>query len=147
MACSGGNSSYADPNGTEISCGYAPVLEVIYDHERSAPAWFSGGAVDIDSTMVSPLQCQSRCLHRSGCQFFSYEVVQIYGVFSHECLLKGAFTDQNCLANPYVPRRTRYKDGRWNIGYVLRVNCVLQTVCCFYTQTVRCFCESCGLQP
>ena len=44
--------------GDVVSCGYAPIVAIVADHEDwPAPGWF-GGTITRDATLVSPQQCQ-----------------------------------------------------------------------------------------
>ena len=110
VARSGRNASFIDANGTEVSCGFAPVLEVIFDDSttRSAPAWYTDPLI-IDPNMRSPIECQAWCYDLDGCDFFSYRAVLVHGVVSHECYLKRAYTEPQCIANQYVPWKTSHR--------------------------------------
>ena len=47
----GGNPSYTDSNGNEVSCGYAPIVAIYADHaDWNAPGWYSGPLV-VDASM------------------------------------------------------------------------------------------------
>ena len=117
----GGNPSYIDSNGNEVSCGYAPIVVIYADHaDWPAPGWY-GGEVTVDPTMNSPLMCQARCIDNADCDYFSYEWELTSGEMYHECYLKEAYTDANtdanvdaasCMADPYVPWSS--EDAQWH---------------------------------
>ena len=47
----GGNPSYTDSNGNEVSCGYAPIVVIYADHaDWNAPGWY-GGPLVVDASM------------------------------------------------------------------------------------------------
>jgi hypothetical protein len=103
-------------NGQE--CGYAPIVEIVADHaDWSAPGWYSG-SLTIDAAMVSPMQCQARCLLNADCDFFSYEWEYTLNGMYHECYLKTAYLDAsgnidaNCMADPYVTWSSQ--DASWH---------------------------------
>ena len=67
----GGNPSYTDSDGNEVSCGYAPIVEIVADHaDWQAPGWY-GGVVTYDASMDSALECQDRCFLNADCDYFS----------------------------------------------------------------------------
>ena len=67
----GGNPSYIDSSGNEISCGYAPIVAIYADHaDWNAPGWY-GGPLVVDASMDSPLECQARCFYNAECEYFS----------------------------------------------------------------------------
>ena len=67
----GGNPSYTDSDGNEVSCGFAPIVVIYADHEDwQAPGWYSG-AVTYDASMDSALECQDRCFLNADCDYFS----------------------------------------------------------------------------
>ena len=119
MACGGqmgmdygGNPSYTAADGSSVSCGYAPVIELVADNAAwPAPGWFSG-TLTTDATMVSPLQCQARCLANAACDYFSYEWELTGGNMFHECYLKASYADAQCMVNPYVPWSSQ--DAQWH---------------------------------
>ena len=44
--------------GDVVSCGYAPIVAIVADHDDwPAPGWY-GGTITRDATLVSPQQCQ-----------------------------------------------------------------------------------------
>jgi hypothetical protein len=99
----GGNPSYTAADGTEVSCGYAPVVELVADHaDWPAPGWYSG-PLTIDASMDDPFECQDRCFLNSDCDFFSYEWELTAGIMYHECYLKSSYDDAACMVDPYVP--------------------------------------------
>eukprot|EP01050_Picozoa_sp_SAG11_P005907 SAG11_NODE_435_length_9493_cov_21.529806_2_plen_952_part_00 len=58
----GGNPSYFDSNGEEVSCGYAPIVAIYADHaDWPAPSWYSGDLiVDGESSLtMCPAVCCS----------------------------------------------------------------------------------------
>jgi len=108
----GGNPSYTDASGTEVSCGYAPVVELVADSaDWPAPGWYSG-PLTIDDTMDSPLECQARCLANADCTYFSYEWELTANGMYHECYLKSSYADENCMVDPYVPWAS--EDAYWH---------------------------------
>ena len=108
----GGNPSYTDASGAEVSCGYAPVVELVADHaDWPAPGWYSG-PLTIDAGMDSPLECQARCLANADCDFFSYEWELTAGSMYHECYLKTSYEDAECMVYPYVPWAS--EDAYWH---------------------------------
>jgi Cu/Zn superoxide dismutase len=97
----GGNAIGSDG----VECGYAPVVALIADSaDWAAPSWYKGPVV-VDATMTSPFECQVRCFAEPSCDFFSYEYEMSAGThrMNHECHMKGAYTEERCTANPYVP--------------------------------------------
>jgi hypothetical protein len=95
----GGNAIGSDG----VECGYAPVVALVADSaDWAAPSWYKGPVV-VDATMTSPFECQVRCFAEPSCDFFSYEYEMSAGTMNHECHMKGAYTEERCTANPYVP--------------------------------------------
>eukprot|EP01050_Picozoa_sp_SAG11_P016374 SAG11_NODE_2229_length_3658_cov_3.278730_1_plen_292_part_00 len=117
----GGNPSYTAADGTEVECGFAPIVMIIADHAHwPAPGWFSG-TLTIDATMNSPIDCQARCFNNADCNCFSYEWELTADAMYHECYLKTAYTDDNtgadvdaasCMADPYVTWAS--EDAQWH---------------------------------
>ena len=68
----GGNPSYFDvATNATVSCGYAPVVELVADSAAwPAPGWYSG-PLTIDDTMDSAFECQARCLANAACDYYS----------------------------------------------------------------------------
>ena len=103
--------------GEVVSCGYAPIVAIVADHEDwPAPGWF-GGTITRDASLVSPQQCQDLCAATADCDYFSYEWELTAGEMYHECYLKEAYTDPMCMSapgttNPYVPWGSQ--DSAWH---------------------------------
>jgi hypothetical protein len=106
-----------NPMGTDgAPCGYAPVVTVYADNmDWIPPTWFRD-SVQYDPTMVSPFECQVRCLAESECDFFSYQWALTGEVMFHECYLKTGYTEERCTANPYVPwsEEDGASDAQWH---------------------------------
>ena len=122
----GGNPSYIDSSGNEISCGYAPIVAIVADSaDWQAPGWF-GGTLIIDEYMNSPLMCQTMCVDNADCDYFSYEWELTAGGMYHECYLKTEYSNEGgshgdvsagvdaaaCMADPYVPWSS--EDAQWH---------------------------------
>ena len=96
----GGNPSYIDSSGNEISCGYAPIVAIVADSaDWTPPGWF-GGTLIIDANMNSPLMCQTMCVDDADCDYFSYEWELTAGGMYHECYLKTEYDDPMCMIDP-----------------------------------------------
>ena len=105
----GGNPTYinqSDPLGGTVSCGYAPIVAIVTDHEDWVPPSFFSGAVTVDRRLRNPLQCQALCQAHPDCDYFAYEWKlqgnATHGTMYHECFLKSTFEDELCMADPYV---------------------------------------------
>ena len=111
------NPPTPSPWAIVVSCGYAPIVAIVADHEDwPAPGWF-GGTITRDASLVSPQQCQDLCAATADCDYFSYEWELTAGEMYHECYLKEAYTDPMCMSapgttNPYVPWGSQ--DSAWH---------------------------------
>ena len=128
--------------GDVVSCGYAPIVAIVADHDDwPAPSWFTG-TITRDATLVSPQQCQDLCAATADCDYFSCKLpspslqpslsrspLSTHPLFApdeweltagemyHECYLKEAYTDPMCMSapgttNPYVPWGS--EDSAWH---------------------------------
>eukprot|EP01050_Picozoa_sp_SAG11_P005908 SAG11_NODE_435_length_9493_cov_21.529806_3_plen_674_part_00 len=125
----GGNPSYVHPETSEvISCGYAPIVEIIADHaDWPAPSWYSGD-LTIDPELVTPFECQALCFASEDCDYFSYEWELTDGGMYHECYLKSEYEDANCMVDPYVPWGS--EDSRWHGQSGPGIECGTETSGC-----------------